>query len=441
MTTQYELDLDEVMRTLEALASEADTGNDTQWDPADNPLLYASQDHVLAGRGLRKGDTTARTLVKSKEVLRDPRAVTEEREARERVQSKLRKRRARSMEKRVRIEKQRTSKPADPVRMSACLTLLGNLTHVIADQTLQQYNQYRRVLGDTMVEDITQDAVLQIAEALARADLEIVSLAAATMWLKTAPQPYEPTDGPDGSRQLLGTIRRVIKGAIVATYRTNTTTAWVERVDENGATVWEQRDTTFETLDLIDTVAWNMTDEDSMISHTKASGKAKQKGCAPGMRDKRLFARQMIDAAIEARGLGWLASMLLEDERRYVDGSFKWTDNADTIWAGFEFPAMTADDPRAKAEMARKVVRLAFAFLPEVIAAAYDMVTSPEFMWHIGSVSSNRLVEVAATYRPQRGFEIDGGTSLAYTMLLTENLTARRRALEAIANAENGVHG
>lgn len=435
-TTEDLLDLDDIMRALDALVIEP---TDTPEANAPECMQWITQDQILAGHSLLKGDRTARTLVGSKEVFRNPDAVAEERAAHARMQAKLVKRRARSMQRRLRVETVRASTPIDPVRMTACLTLLGNLTHVVADLTVQKYNRFRRVLGDVHLDDIAQDSLLRIGESLARSDMDIVVLAQATRWLKSAPQPYVSADGPEGSRQLVGTIERVIGRVIVDLYRSSTTTAWVETVDENGATVWEQRDTTMETLDLVDTVAWNMTGEDDMISHTKASGKAKQKGCAPGMREKRLFARQVIDAAIEARGLGWLATMLLDDERRRADGSFKWTENADTIWAGFEFPAMTYTDPRMKAEKAAKVVRLAFAFLPELIAATYDMITSPEFMWHVGSVPTNRIVMAASAFRPERGFDVDGGTSLAYTMMLTENATARRRALAAIANAESSL--
>lgn len=431
--------LDELEAALDELSAEADTiADDTVTVVVESNADERTLDQILAGSGLLKGDAGARTLVKSKTVFRNPDVILSERTAREREQARRRQQRKRQMERRAQRETALAAKPVDAVRMGACLALLGNLTHVIANLTLARYNRFRRVLGDVLVDDIAQDATLRIAEALSKANVELVDMARAALWLKTAPQPYNSADGPQGAGRLLGTIVTVISRTIVDTYRANTTVAWVETVDDNGKTVWEKRDTTLTSFELLETIAANTrTDVDDMLSHAKASGKGKNKGSAPGMREKRQFARMVIDAAIEARGLNGLANMLLDDERVRSDGSFKWTENADTIWAMLGLPAMNTDSPRLKAGYAKRAVVMAFEFLPDVITAAYEIIDDPLVMWHI-DVQVRDLVKMAASYRPCRFPEpMDGGVSLEYTVELNDDPERARRALALMyANEE-----
>lgn len=428
-----DINLDELEAALDELTTDINTN-----PPAvvtvdhDHGMDHISLDMVLAGHGLRKGDTTTRTLVGTKTVHRNADVIHAEREARTREQARKRQQRKRSMARRTKREAAMDAKPVDTVRMSACLMLLGNLTHVIANLTLAKYNRYRRVLGDVLVDDIAQDATLRIAEALSKANMELVDMARAAMWLKDAPQPYVSADGPENTGRFLGTMVTVIGRTITDTYRANTTVAWVQTIDENGKTVWEQRDTTLTSFELLETIAANTrTDVDDMLSHTKANNKGKPGSCAPGMREKRQFARMVVDAAIEARGLNWLANMLLDDERVRSDGSFKWTENADTIWAGFGLPTMNTDSPRIKAAYAKRAVALAFEFLPDVITAAYEIINDPCVMWHI-DVQVRDLVKQAAAYRPCRietRYPMDGGESLAYSLALMDNPEHARRAL------------
>jgi hypothetical protein len=437
-----DIDLDELASELATIEGEISVAATVAETTDDDPMARISLDQILAGHGLLKGDQSARTFVGSKAIHRSPEVTEAEKAARDRQHKTMRQRQRRQMEKRARIAVEREAKPIDKVRLGACFALLGNLTGVIANLTMQRYNRFRRVLGDIMVDDLAQDSIIRIAEALARTNDDIVMLAEATLWLKDAPQPYVSADGPQGSARLLGTIVRVIGRVIVDNYRANTTVAWVESIDDNGKRIWVQKDTTLESFELLETVAHNTrTDVDDMLSHTKADNKPKHKGSAPGMREKRLFARMVIDTAITARGLDWLANMMLDDERRRTDGSFKWTENADTIWAGFQFPAMNTDEPRLKAHYARRAVTIAFAFLPELIITTYDLINTPEFMWHVGSVPTNRVVEVAAKVRElnsthEHRHAIDGGAGLEYTMHLIENGDARHRALLAILGAE-----
>lgn len=436
--------LDELEAALDDLSAEADEIETAVVVVVEGPQDERTLDEILAGSGLLKGDAWSRTFVKTKEVHRDAEVIQAERDARVREQARKRQMRRRQIERRTQREAATAAKPVDVVRMAACLALMGNLTHVIANLTLARYNRFRRVLGDVLVDDIAQDATLRIAEALGKANMELVDMARAAIWLKTAPQPYVSADGPQGAGRLLGTMVTVISRTIVDTYRANTTVAWVETIDESGKTVWEKRDTTLTSFELLETIAHNTrTDVDDMLSHAKANNKPKHKGSAPGMREKRQFARMVIDAAIEARGLNGLANMLLDEDRVRSDGSFKWTENADTIWAMLGLPPMNTDSPRLKAAYAKRAVIMAFEFLPDVIAATYEIIEDPTVMWHI-DVQVRDLVKHAALYRPchtKARWPMDGGGSLEYTVELNDNPERARRALalmwknEAEANA------
>lgn len=416
---------------------------ETEGSADDDYLTRMDLDAILGGALLFKGDQSARTYAKSKEVFRAPDVILAERAARERNKDKLRKRIARQRTKRAAVDAKREAKPIDHTRMSACLQMLGNLDRVIADLTMQRYNRFRRTLGDVLVEDIAQDAIIAIAEAMSKSDTSLTAYAAACLWLKRAPQPFNTADGPEDSGRLLGTIIRVIGSTIVATYRKSTIKTWTLTVGDEGKDVWVQKDTTIESLDKLITVAHNSQgDVDTLIAKHKAGDKPKHKSTPPGMRDKRLFARAVIDAAIEERGLGWIATMMLDDERRRTDGSFRWTDNADTVWAGFGFPPMTTDSPRLKADFARKAVKLAFAFLPEVVTEVYGLIDSPELMWFIGAVCGPEHIElVVSKIKADRSNQehqhpMDGGPSLAMTMRMIEDPQYRRNSLACIVAAE-----
>jgi hypothetical protein len=443
-TTELDMtEIDELANTLAQLDEEivAATVIEVEGDSDNDFMSRMDVDDILGGAFLLKGDQTARTFVKGKEVFRNPEVILAERAARERNRDKLRKRIARQRAKRTAMDVEREAKPIDHARMSVALQLLGNLSGVIADLTMQRYNRFRRTLGDVLAEDIAQDAVISIAEAMSKSDTSMTEYAAAVLWLMSAPQPYNTADGPEGAGRLLGTIIRVIGTTIVATYRKSTIKTWVLTVGDEGKDTWVQKDTTVESLDKLATVAHNTHgDIDSLIAKHKASGKPKQKSTPPGMRDKRLFARAVIDCAIEARGLGWLATMMLDDERRRTDGSFKWTENAATIWAGFGFPAMTCDSPRLEADYARKAVKLAFAFLPGIVSEVYELIDSPELMWHVDATCANDMAFVASKIIAGRNIEganpMDGGVSLEMTMRLMEDPEYRRKSLACIIVAE-----
>lgn len=444
MNTQDMIDLDGLAATLERLDIEIVAATVVEGD-TDNDVMNRMQlDDLLGGAFLLKGDNTARTFVKGKEIHRNPEVVKAEREARERNADKLRKRIERQRVKRAKLDAERDAKPLDSVRMSACLALLGNVTHVIADLTMQRYNRFRRTLGDVLVEDIAQDATLKIAEAMAKSDVDIVTYAECIIWLKSAPQPYVSQDGPQGAGRLIGTIVRVIGTTIVDVYRKSTVKTWTLTVGDEGKDVWVQRDTTVESLDRLATVAHaTRSDVDTLLSKHKAGGKPpKPKSTPPGGKDKRLFARMIIDTAITARGLDWLATMLLDDDRKRTDGSFKWTENADTIWAGFGFPVMTVDSPRARADVARKAVRIAMAFLPDVVTAAYELISTPELMFEIGATSAHDMHFVASKIKANLAdmahqSAIDGGVSLDMTMRMIEDPLYRARSIACIIAAEN----
>jgi len=445
-TIEIDNELDELARALDELDAQVATATvveaEVEGTTDDDYLARLDLDAILGGALLLKGDQTARTFVKSKEIYRNPDVLAAERAARERNRDKLRKRIARQRVKRAAFDKEREAKPIDQARMSACLQMLGNLSHVIADLTMQRYNRFRRTLGDVMVEDIAQDAIIAIAEAMSRSDTDLSAYAACCLWLKRAPQPFVAADGPEGTGRLLGTIIRVIGTTIIAVYRKSTIKTWTLAVGPEGKDVWVRRDTTIESLDKLATIAANTyTDVDTLIAKHKASGKPKQKSTPPGMREKRLFARAVIDSAIEARGLGWLATMLLDDDRRRTDGSFKWTENADTVWAGFGFPPMTVDSPRLRADFARQAVKLAFADMPAIVSEVYGLIDSPELMWFIDVFGDNAAHVVAGKIIANRAnqehqWAIDGGRSLEMTMRMIEDPAYRQDSLACIIAAE-----
>lgn len=449
MTTalSFEDEVAAIAAALADLADEVDTAGAVERGHApiadlDTTMLRFTTDDLLAGACLRRGDNSQRTYAKAKEIHRHPNVIAAEQAARVRTADTRRKRIRRQQQRRTRIEKERTAKPLDPLRMSACLALLGNLTHVIADLTLQRYNRFRRTLGDVNMDDIAQDAILAIAEAMARTDTDIVAYAEMVLWLKDAPQPYVAADGPAGSGRLIGTIIRVVGSTIVNVYRNSTVKTWTRTVGPDGRDVWMQRDTTVESLDRLATIAQATgTEVDTLLSKHRASGKgAKPRSTPPGSKDKRLFARQVIDCAIEARGLSWLADMLLDDERRRTDGSFKWTENADAVWAGFGFPPMTADSDRMRAYYAKRAARLAFAFLPALVAEVYDVIAAPEVMWFIHATSGNQLTRAASMLvsksRQEHRHPMDGGHSLDMTMRLIDDPLYRARSLACIIAAD-----
>lgn len=438
-------EIDELAQALADLDLEVATATvveTTEGRSDDDYLTRLDMDAILGGALLLKGDQSARTYAKNKEVFRNADVIVAERAARERNRDKLRKRIARQRVKRAKLDTEREAKPIDAVRMGACLQMLGNLTHVIADLTMQRYNRFRRTLGDVLVEDVAQDAILSIAEAMSRTDTDLAAYAACCLWLKDAPQPFVAADGPEGSGRLLGTIIRVIGTTIVTTYRKSTIKTWTQAVGPEGKDVWVERNTTIESLDKLVTVAHNTrTDVDTLIAKHKASGKTKHRSTPPGMREKRLFARAVIDAAIEARGLGWLATMLLDDERRRTDGSFKWTDNAETVWAGFGFPSMTTDSSRLRADFARQAVKLAFADFPAIVGEVYGLIDSPELMYYIDVFGDNAAHMVAGKILADRTnqehqWAMDGGASLDMTMRMIEDPAYRKASLACIIAAE-----
>lgn len=425
--------LDDIEAALNELVVETTTVTHLIEDN-DDPMSRATLDELLAGYALRKGDQTSRTFSGGKMIHRNADVILNERKARERIQDRNRKRVKRAQAKRVRVETAREAKPVDKIRMAACMALLANLTHVITTLTVSRYNRFRRYLGDALVEDIAQDAVLRIAEVLSKTETELVDLAQATLWLKDAPQPYVAADGPKASGRLLGTMISVIGNVIQEAYRSSTTVAWVQTINEQGETVYEKKDTTLESFEYLETIAWDMRrDLDDMLSKSKADGKPVYKGSEPGMREKRLFARAVIDCAIKARGLDWLANMILDPERVRTDGSFKWTENADTIWAGFGLPAMNTDSERLKAHYAKRAVVIAFSFLPDVITAAYEVINDASVMWYLDVHTTQELVTAAARYRPVRVPDaMDGGAGLAYTVELMDDPEKCRRALAMV---------
>ena len=335
---------------------------------SDDALAHVSLEQIEAGWGLDKEDRG--------------RFTKREREARGRYMDKMRKRRKRAMDKRSKADKVRDSKPVDQVRVRALLNIIGlNLLDVITDTVIARYNRFRRVMGDVSVGDLANDTVLAIAESLARSEADLVEIAQAALWLSAQPKPIDTAqdDAPARARMLMGTIIRKAGHSIVDTYRKSTCTMWVQTVGDEGQTEWVQKDVTLESLDYLLTMERaTSSDVDTLLSAHKAGGKPKHESSAPNRAAARSFARMVVDYAITARGLDWLTDLMLEGMR--TDGAFTWSKHADEVWAGLGMPEVDDMKPEVKVAYAKRAARMAFEFLPDVIATAYEIASQPEVL-------------------------------------------------------------
>lgn len=378
-----EASLAEVIATLEL---EGAANDPVLIDSADeSPLAHVSLEQIQAGYALDMQDRRRMT--------------TEEREARTRYMDKMRKRQARAMSKRAAMNKVRDAKPLDQVRVRAMLAIIGtNLLDVTTDTVIARYNRFRRVMGDVSAQDLANDAILAISESLARTDHDIVDIAEAAMWLSKQPMPIDTAqdDAPARARMLMGTIIRKSGHAIVDTYRRSTCTAWVQTIGEDGKDEWVRKDVTLTSFDYLDTmIRATGGDVDTLLSKHKAGGKPKHESKPPTSVHARAFARMVIDMSITARGLDWLTDLMLDALR--TDGKFTWTAHADEVWAGLGMPEITDMSREMKIAYTKKAVQTAFAFLPDVISTAYDIISQPEVLAQYTYLYDTNTVTVDST--------------------------------------------
>jgi hypothetical protein len=379
-----EVDFDSMLAGLEGLERDALLDSITiSHLSAQDALQFVTIDQIVGGHNLRKGDNN----LTSKKVMRNPEAVQMERETRARLKEKRRKQIERARKKRAAQDAERERKALDPVRLGTAWAIIEQVVTPIGKITLGLYNRFRRVMGDTDLDDVAQTVAQRLAEHLARTDADMPMMAEAALWLRDAPQPYEAADGPEGARVLLGSIHTVAHRTIVDTYRAKTCTIWT-RDPVTGEEV--RKDVTLESFDLLTTMAASVgRDVDSMIASSKAN-RNPHYGSKPPTGDlARAFARVALDSWIEAKGLGWIADLMLSDEHTRTDGSFRWTEHAGLIFEGFDLPVGDLSDG-LRAYYAKRAVRLAFKELPDTILGLREMSNDPGF---IGGII-NRVLDV-----------------------------------------------
>lgn len=370
------LDLDGLLADLDEIEREHMTDSVVIATlPEKEVLAYVTVDQIVGGHNLRKGDNN----LTSKKVLRNHEVIALERETKAKLREKRRKQIARARIRRAAEQKVRDSKPIDPVRLSIAWAIVEQVAGPITRITVPLYNRFRRVLGDTDTHDIGQNVAIKCAESFARSDYDMALLAEAAIWLRSAPMPYEAADGPEGARILIGTIVRIARTQIVDTYRSKTQT--IEVVDAEGNVT--RKDVTMESFELLDAYARSIgADVDTLIARNKADNKPKYTSKPPTGLLSRQFARVAIDAFIEARGLSWVADLMLSDEHTRTDNSFRWTDHADLIFDGFDVPQGDLSD-KMKAHYAKRMVRLSLKDLPDVMLTIKALASEPGFLWDV----------------------------------------------------------
>lgn len=305
----------------------------------------------------------------------------DERRAHDRQNERRRKAVARARAKAKERQDVEDAKPiSDPRRMTASLVIMGHLREILARIVVARYNKVRRTLGDVNADDIASDALIASAEGIARQEhYPLVDLLAAAKWLEWQPGIPEVVDkeAPTGAKWLMGVMVRQVRNQIVNTYRTSVTSTTV--VDEDGQ---ERRvDNTIESLEYLETALANMGGVDAMIAHFHADRTPEFGWRDPGSRDRRRFARIAVESAIEARDLGWLADVMLNDDNVYTNGGAKWADIAEPVWRILRdecaLPELNTDVPSLRVELIKHVVRRVFDFLPDAIIDAHTLSSDP----------------------------------------------------------------
>lgn len=371
--------------------------------PEREAFAFVTVDQIVGGHNLRKGDNN----LTSKKVGRSHEVLEMEREAKAKLREKRRKQIARARIKRAAEQKARDEKPLDPVRLNVAWAIVEQVAIPITKIAVPLYNRFRRVLGDTDTHDIGQNVAIKCAESFARSEHDMAVLAEAALWLKSAPQPYEAADGPEGARVLVGTIVRIARTQIVDTYRSKTQT--IEVMDSEGNVT--RKDVTMESFELLDAYARSIgADVDTLIARNKADGKPKYASKPPTGLLSRQFARVAIDSFIEAREVGWLADLMMSDEHTRTDNSFRWTEHAGLIFQGFDVPQGELST-QLQAHYAKRMARLAMKDLPDVMLTIRALANEPGFLWDVmkGKLEINALGEtgVALTNKIMRGDKPD----------------------------------
>lgn len=330
---------------------------------------------IAAGQGVRRKDMTPA-----------------ERRAHDRATAR---RRMSAYRKRTRKDAEnveRAKQPLDPVRMRFSLQAVALIMDLVEKVVTARYNKVRRVLGDVYVGDIASETVIGLAEGMARSDHRVESLIIAADWLSKQPGiPEVPVEAPVGAKFIMSVLMRQATVQIANNYRQNVVRVESMELRQDPTTgEWKEmlvvKDVTLASLEYLDTILSSqyMGGIDTLIANSKADGGLSMVGTKfqiPG-EPNRLFARQIIDSAITARGLDWLTDMLLDDENVRSDGTFKWAENADTIIETMlkVDPRQVSDDARVRRDLAQRITKRAYQYLLDVVYAARGLSSDPRVL-------------------------------------------------------------
>lgn len=327
---------------------------------------------VAAGQGVRRKDMTPA-----------------ERRAHDRATAA---RRMKQYRKRLRKDAEnveRAKQPLDPTRMRFSLEAVALIMDLVEKVVTARYNKVRRVLGDVYVGDIASETVIGLAEGMARSDHRVESLIIAADWLSKQPGiPEVPIEAPVGAKFIMSVLMRQATVQIANNYRQNVVRVESMELRQDPTTgEWKDmlvvKDVTLASLEYLDTILSSqfMGGLDTLIANSKADGGLSMVGAKfqiPG-EPNRLFARQIIDSAITARGLDWLTDLLLDDDNVRSDGTFKWAEHADTIIETMLNidPVQASDDERVRRDLAQRITKQAYQYLLDVVYAARGLASDP----------------------------------------------------------------
>jgi hypothetical protein len=287
---------------------------------------------------------------------------------------------------RARVERKKqydaiAKKPVQPnqVRLAAAWTVATPLMPIVERITRSKRSWAERYLG-TIMDDMPSIVMENIVLVLAKSDHNLVDLAVAAAQLggqaaRSSSIPGEQvSDEEKGKRRkdarnrkwLMGMVNNRVMGALTDAYMEKNNLRW-------------------DNLDMIDTVMTSLSGvgDDPLVSRHKADRAPAMLGTTfprPGEVDRGLLSA-IINGAIAGHGLDALVELMLDEDCRQTDGSFRWTENAQRVFYctpdGKEkwdvVVRATAHLKRpdvARADAARLYVRQLFEWLPTLIIEA-----------------------------------------------------------------------
>jgi len=283
----------------------------------------------------------------------------------------------------------------NPERVTAAWGVVVHLLPIVGRVAVEKRQWATRFLG-SITDDLTQVVLEKMVLVLAKSDWDLAVLTEAAAELAdqerlTQRIPGDQGNQDDAERQHRKAMRKARKELMsMVNYWTLTTLVDLYR---------ETRNLRWENLDLLDTVAASISGvgADPLVAHTKADRAPAMLGASfqrPGGPDPHLIA-QAINAAITDRGLDRLTELLLAEDNRRTDGSFKWRELAeqvfragpdgDDLWTDVERATANLEVPgRARAAAARRYVRGLFSWMPGFIVDLVEAFDPRPLMWGQG---------------------------------------------------------